>query len=289
MTTECSWQVDGLHYAGLAWGPEDGVPMLAVHGWMDHAESFAELAPLLEGCRLVAPDLSGQGLSEHRAAHATYNIWDDLPQIARILDSLGWDSCVLLGHSRGANISSLFAAAQPERVRALVLLDSLVPEPTVKSVVETMRAFILDTRKQASRGPRIFPSAAEYVARRVAQGNSRSVAEALAGRALEPTEDGHRLRGDGRMFASSAVKLSREQVEAILAAIPCPVLNLWASDGILSRGSGSAALAEAAERLVPQYERMEIEGDHHAHLDPEAAQVVAGAVLEFLARHRISE
>ncbi|WP_236638195.1 alpha/beta fold hydrolase [Mangrovicoccus ximenensis] len=112
---DCSWEIDGLPLAGLAWGPQDGTPVLALHGWMDHAASFAELAPRLGGCHVVAPDLSGQGLSGHRSPHATYNIWDDLPQLAGLLDRLGWDSCVLLGHSRGANISALLAATATTR------------------------------------------------------------------------------------------------------------------------------------------------------------------------------
>lgn len=47
---DCSWEIDGLRLAGLVWGPEDGTPVLALHGWMDHAESFRALAPRLGGC-----------------------------------------------------------------------------------------------------------------------------------------------------------------------------------------------------------------------------------------------
>ena len=116
------WTIDGLDFHALEWGQAGGTPVLALHGWMDHAESFAVLAPLLDGFHVIALDLSGQGLSGHRAAHATYNIWDDLPQIADLLDVLGWQDCIVMGHSRGANIAGLFAAAQPDRVRALIAL-----------------------------------------------------------------------------------------------------------------------------------------------------------------------
>ncbi|WP_240544828.1 alpha/beta fold hydrolase [Paracoccus sp. AK26] len=122
--------------------------------------SFRQLSgagPRLTGCHVVALDLSGHGLSAHRAGHATYNIWDDLPQIAEVLDQLGWDSCVLLGHSRGAIIATLFAAILPEKVRGLIALDSLLPEPAAPdSFVKTLRAFVEGSRRQKSRpGPGI--------------------------------------------------------------------------------------------------------------------------------------
>lgn len=282
--TEQVWEIDGLRLAGLAWGPADGTPVLALHGWMDHADSFAVLAPLLEGCRVVALDLSGQGQSAHRAAHATYNIWDDLPQIAGVLDQLGWADCVLLGHSRGANISALFAAALPERVRAMVSLDALVPAPNEKTAVETLRAFLLDTRSQTTRPPRAFDSVAAYVERRRAQGNSQQVSEALAPRALTKGADGYVMHADRRLFASSAMKLDAADIEAVLRAITCPVLNIWASDG-LKVSRPAFALGELGARLIAQYETLDMEGDHHFHLDPEVAGVMAGHILDFLDRH----
>lgn len=276
--TERAWDIDGLRLTGLDWGPEDGVPVLALHGWMDHAGSFEVLAPRLTGCHVVALDLSGQGLSDHRAAHATYNIWDDLPQIAALLDRLGWRDCVLLGHSRGANIAALFAAAQPARVRALVSLDSLVPEPVEDGVVSTLAAFVEGTRQQLARPARIFATREDYIARRVAQGNSRHVSELLADRALEPVSGGWRMRGDARLFASSAVKLTRRDIEDVLRAIQCPVLNIWASDGIRARRPVVEELVQRARDVIADYTCMTLAGDHHFHLDKRAAQDIAKAV-----------
>lgn len=281
----CEWTIDGLRLAGLAWGPEDGIPVLALHGWMDHAASFQELAPRLTDCHVVALDLSGQGHSARRAAHASYNIWDDLPQIAALLDRLGWQDCVLLGHSRGANISALFAAALPERTRALIALDSIAPEPTDDGFTPTLRAFILQGRARMARPSRVFATRAEYVARRRQQGNTAQTSEALADRALEKVHEGFRMRGDPRLFASSAVKLTRAHVEDVLRAIRCPVLNIWAGAGVRSRRAGLDALAGLAARLIPRYETIELDGDHHFHLDPAAAAKIADAIKDFLIRH----
>ena len=61
--------------ATLVWsGAIPGYPILALHGWLDNALSFASLAPLLTDYHMIALDLSGQGLSDHRSPDATYHI-----------------------------------------------------------------------------------------------------------------------------------------------------------------------------------------------------------------------
>jgi pimeloyl-ACP methyl ester carboxylesterase len=285
LARERAFDVDGLRLAALEWGEVGGTPVMALHGWMDHAASFQELAPRLVGCHVVALDLSGQGLSSHRAAHATYNIWDDLPQIAEVLDLLGWDDCVLIGHSRGANIATLFAAAQPKRVRALVALDSLVVEPkTDEGIVETLRAFVEQTRVRKARPLRSFPSKEAYIERRCRQGNAALTSQALAARALEPVPEGVRVRGDSRMFASSAVKLTRAQVGAVLGALECPVLNIWASDGLRKTHPRAAEMAKSGRALISDYTVLEFDGDHHLHLVPDTADRIARAILAFIDR-----
>ena len=92
---------DGLRYTGLEWGPQDGEPIMALHGWLDNALSFSVVAPKLEGYRVIALDLSGQGFSDHRSPDATYHIWDDIPQLLSVADQLGFEKLAVAGHSRG--------------------------------------------------------------------------------------------------------------------------------------------------------------------------------------------
>lgn len=62
--------LDGVEIAVRTWGAEDGIPILALHGWLDNAASFERLAPMLDGCFVVAPDLIGHGRSGHVATTA---------------------------------------------------------------------------------------------------------------------------------------------------------------------------------------------------------------------------
>lgn len=279
---EMSWDIDGMRFAGLSWGEQGGLPVLALHGWLDHAASFQRLAPLLTDCHVVALDLSGHGLSACRADHASYNIWDDIPQILRVIDLLGWHDCYVLGHSRGANIAAVLAAAMPEAVRGLISLDCIAPEPSETDFTTTMRKHLIETRAQLAKEPRHFTDQESYIRRRIAQGNAEETARILAPRALEPVEGGVILRGDPRLFAGSAVKLGQAQVENVLRAINCPVLNIWATDGASQRSEKIANLTKLAQDLVPNYQAVTVEGDHHFHLNSTGVAKISGHIRAFL-------
>ena len=65
-----------IELAAHIFGPEDGLPVIALHGWLDNANSFARLAPKLEGLRIVALDFAGHGHSDHRPCGAGYALAD---------------------------------------------------------------------------------------------------------------------------------------------------------------------------------------------------------------------
>ncbi len=48
-----------IELAAHLFGPEDGLPVIALHGWLDNAMTYARLAPKLKGLRIVALDLAG--------------------------------------------------------------------------------------------------------------------------------------------------------------------------------------------------------------------------------------
>lgn len=78
-----------IELAAQVYGPEDGRPVLALHGWLDNANSFARLAPKLTGLRIVALDLAGHGYSGHRPIGAGYALWDYAHDVLQAADHLG--------------------------------------------------------------------------------------------------------------------------------------------------------------------------------------------------------
>ena len=115
-----------IELAAHLFGPEDGVPVIALHGWLDNANSFARLAPKLTGLRIVALDLAGHGHSAHRPPGASYSLWDYAFDVLCVAEQLGWQRFALLGHSLGAIISVVIAGSFPERVTRMALVVSVI-------------------------------------------------------------------------------------------------------------------------------------------------------------------
>ena len=273
-----SWEVNGLHLAGLSWGDPDKRPLLALHGWLDNAASFGILAPLLAQYHVVAVDLTGHGLSANRSRDAGYQIWDDLPELLGVLDALGWDRFALMGHSRGAIISSLLASAIPERVERLVLLDAVVPEPVAENqFTAQMRRFLDDKRYWMRRENRIYPSLESALASRKRSSLPSDAARALVERNLRPCEGGYTWTTDLRLRGASAVKLTNGQIEAVLGALSMPTLLLLALEGF----GDHPELAQQASRHIRQLDIVQVSGGHHFHMEPGAA-IVAQQINDFL-------
>ena len=272
------WQVNGLQLAGLSWGEPTGRPLLALHGWLDNAASFSLLAPLLVGFHVVALDLTGHGLSDRRSEDATYQVWDDLPQILGVVDALGWDSFSLLGHSRGAIISSLLASTFPERVRRLVLLDAVMPQSVAEEEYATqMRKFVQDKQRLLRRDTRVFESVEAAVATRVERGLSHSAARSLVERNLRACSGGFTWTTDPRLRGASAVKLTAGQNQAVLEALDMPTLLLMAQEGF----GRHPEVAANAKRYIRNLTVEKIDGGHHFHMEP-CVSTVAQRIVDFL-------
>ena len=110
-------------------GPE---PILCLHGITAQHRAFTALARHLEGSRsLVGLDLRGRGDSEKPGSG--YGLEAHAADVIRVLDHLGLQSAVIVGHSMGGFVALETALSYPERVRALVLLDGGWPRFEVTS------------------------------------------------------------------------------------------------------------------------------------------------------------
>ena len=113
-------------------GPEDGRPVLLLHGWPDSPRTWRALAPRLnaQGWRTVAPYLRGfaptRFLSPEapRVGQAVALAQDALD----LADRLGWNRFAVVGHDWGARVAYTLAALFPERVTRIVAL-SLAYQP----------------------------------------------------------------------------------------------------------------------------------------------------------------
>lgn len=269
----------GLRLAARGFGPRDAAKVLCMHGWLDNAASFELLAPRLPGLRVVALDLPGHGLSEHREAGNTYAFIDAVATVAAARDALGWEQCILMGHSLGAAIASTLAGAQPNRAQALVLLEGLAPLTEAPELAAERLGRALDEqRAKLGRRPPVYRDA-EFAAGRLASsmtGASIEAARILCRRGLVEVDGGVTWRSDPQVRWQSRVRLVEDQVLAILRAIRCPTLLVRGdrspfADGPILDGR-VAAIADIRVVRLP--------GGHHVHL--EDAPAVAPVVAEFL-------
>jgi pimeloyl-ACP methyl ester carboxylesterase len=111
----------GLRIAIKQWGDEHAhVKILAVHGWLDSAATWDNLAPLLVSSslsvRLVCMDFAGHGLSSHKSADALgYDFCTRVVELSQVADALHWDKFILMGHSMGAAIATIAASVMKDR------------------------------------------------------------------------------------------------------------------------------------------------------------------------------
>lgn len=271
----------GGRVAALEWGAGRPLRLLALHGWLDNASSFTRLAPLIENCHLVAVDLPGHGHSEWRSPEVAYHYVDWLRDVEDILDALAWEQAVLMGHSMGAGVVSLYGGTRPDRIQGMVLLDGLGPFVSEPSEAPARVLAYLDTRRRRSarRSPtvqRSVEAAAEHLSAVVAN-LSLDGARLLAERGTRPVPGGVAWRADPRLRWVSPLRLTEEHVRAFLRAVTAPTV-------LVRPNQGFAVPSDVMwERLacVARGKVADVPGGHHAHLDQ--PEPVARAVNRFLA------
>lgn len=113
----------------------DGPPLVLSHGFLMDREMFApQVAELREVYRVVTWDERGFGETEFDGEPFSY--WDSARDLFAILDVLGIERAVLGGMSQGGYLSLRAALLHPDRVRALVLIDTQAPPEAPDKIAE---------------------------------------------------------------------------------------------------------------------------------------------------------
>src|SRR5215218_845542 len=112
----------------LTSGPEDGIPILFVHGNASSSRFFGEtleaLAPRYRG---LAPDLRGFGDSEAKPLDATRGLGDFSNDLYALAQTLGLESLHLVGWSTGGSVAMQYTMDHSSTVASLTLVDSMSP------------------------------------------------------------------------------------------------------------------------------------------------------------------
>ncbi len=145
---------NGLEHTLLEWPARDVTDRptghaLLLHGFMDAGANWDPVATRLaaEGLRVLAPDLRGFGEAPRAPPGSYYHFPDYVADVAALVEALARPTPLLLvGHSMGGTIATLYAAAFPERVAKLALLEGLgPPEGEIESLPDRVRRWIDQT------------------------------------------------------------------------------------------------------------------------------------------------
>ena len=131
-------------------GPEDGPPVILLHGFPEFHYGWRKQVPALAqaGFRVIAPDQRGYNLSDKPGGIPAYDVDVLVRDVIGLLDHYGLEKARLVGHDWGAMVAWLTAIQHPERLEKLAILN--VPHPDV------MTRFVLENPGQRRKSWYVF-------------------------------------------------------------------------------------------------------------------------------------
>lgn len=279
-----AWLVNGLrlfvHRFRDESTPPSGLTCLLLHGFLDAGSTWDLTAERLAraGHEVLAPDLRGFGKSEWIGAGGYYHFPDYVADVASLVDQMNPERLVVVGHSMGGSIATLYTATAGDRVEKLALLEGVGPPSMASSDGPGRVSQWLRDLRRIERVRKPLASMADAVARLAA--NNPMVPEAVLesrARLLTQLDERGRLvwSYDPLHRTTSPSLFKAEDFRVYLAQIKCPTLSI---------GGGPAGYhpPDEGERLASLRDARHIElpsAGHMMHWTEPAS--VASALLNF--------
>lgn len=240
-------------------------PVVFSHGFLMDREMFAEnIAALVPAYRCIAWDQRGFGKTGAVADAFTY--WDSAADLLGLLDHLGIARAALAGMSQGGFISLRAALLAPERVSALVLMDtrSGIDAP------ETIAAFDgLDAEWRANGAQNVKPNLGGLLGIAHAPGAWFAKWDRI---------------GREELHHPIAALAGRDDITGRIPEIEAPALVIHGDADVAIAFEHGAALAAALPNGEPI---VAVPGAGHA-ANMQSPEPVNAALLEFLGRHLLA-
>lgn len=165
-------------------GGDGGVPVVFVHSLAGNRSQWSDqLAHLRRTRRAVAFDLRGHGESESPVG-ADYSLEGTAADIQAVVDALGLDEFVLVGHSFGGGAVAVYAGMHPDRVRALLFVDPIGDQRSVSMQLDMLVQLLESPSFQATAGAYyegILTNASSSVRESVLSALNQTSQEAIVG------------------------------------------------------------------------------------------------------------
>jgi pimeloyl-ACP methyl ester carboxylesterase len=271
---------DGVEINLAVW-EGTGKPILCVHGITANCRCWDVLADALAPeYRVLAMDLRGRGGSDKPSEG--YALEYHLRDINCILDDLGLDRAVIMGHSLGAFIGLAFAAEYPDRTDRLILVDG-----GGDLSQEQMDKVFAGIKPALDRLGKIFPSAEDYLNKMKEAPYVHPWSPAIETYyryEIEEAAGGVRTNIDPAHIQEEAANIRKLDCAPFYPQLKCKVLILRAPNGLFS--SDDLLLPEEVinkmTNEIPDVRRFDVEGINHYGIVMQPHEARDRAIREFL-------
>ena len=252
---------DGIEINLAVWEGA-GQPLLCIHGITANCRCWDTLADALTPeYQVMAMDLRGRGQSDRPSEG--YALDYHLKDINCLLDDLGLERAVIMGHSLGAFIGLAFAAEYSNRVVRLILVDG-----GGDLSKEQFDNVFVGIKPALDRLGKVFPSAEAYLEKMKAAPYIQpwsSVTETYYRHEIEAVEGGVRTNIAPAHIQEEAANIKKVDCAPYYPRIKCKVLILRAPNGLLSQDD-ILLPEDVIGRMIaeiPHVQRFNVEGVNH--------------------------
>ena len=255
--------------------------ILCVHGISANCRCWDTMVEALAPrYRIIAMDLRGRGLSEKPPAG--YSIAHHCRDIRVLLENLGVERAVIMGHSLGALIALAFGAQYPEKVESLILLDG----GGKLSADQTKKVFA-GIQPTLDRLGKVFPSFEAYLDLMKKNPLLQPWSPALETYYLYEIEEvggGVRSRVQPEHIKEEAENLGNLDVAEFYPQIKCPVLILRATEGMLAPDDIllPKKVVEKMLQEIPDARCVDLQGSNHYSIVLQPNEARDQAIRSFL-------
>ena len=270
----------GVKIQLVQWGDE-GKPILCIHGITANCRCWDVMASNLSpDHRVIAMDLRGRGRSE--SPDSGYSIEHHCKDILAILNDLGLEKAVLMGHSLGAFIALAFGAQHPNRVDRIILVDG----GGKLSEIQMVKVFAA-IKPSLDRLGRIFPSFEEYLNLMKTAPFLKEWTPALETYyqyEIEAVDGGVRSSLNPAHIQEERENLGKMDVSQFYEKISCPMLILRATDGMVAEDDLLLPrdVVDTMVQKIPHARYVDIPGTNHYSIVFDQNGIRDRAIREFL-------
>ncbi|MET9329229.1 alpha/beta hydrolase [Tsukamurella sp. NPDC003166] len=274
MTEHLSIPTAAGSFDAIAAGPEDGRPVLLLHGFPEASIEWRYQVAVLgeRGFRAVAPDQRGYSPDVRPERPAEYGITSLIDDVVAIADALGWVRFDLVGHDWGGAVAWWTAAEHPDRLRSL----SVVSTPHPAALAAAMRT----DEDQANRSRYMTEWRSTPVTEKAMLADDARALRQVFGRDVPRDavdEYVQRLQEPGAMTA--ALNWYRAgRPPAAIGTVETPTLYVWSTE---DAAFGDVAAFGTREHCTGPY-RFEMLEDVSHWVPEQAPEAITTLILEHL-------